>query len=220
MTQSAAVRVSGVVFDLDGTLADTERLSDLAWTEVLARRGYATTPADFAALVGRPVAANLAHFAARIDLGDPARFRAEVREAFLARVRTDLRLHDDAVTALRTLATEGVTVGVATSSTAEHAARVLAAGDLERVVAVVVAAEDVRRHKPDPEPYLEACRRLGVPPARAAAVEDTPVGASSARAAGLWTVAVRRAHATPDLAASADVVVDLVAADVLRTRPA
>jgi HAD superfamily hydrolase (TIGR01509 family) len=213
------VPVRAVVFDLDGTLADTERLSDLAWTEVLARRGYAAGPADFAALVGRPVAANLAHFAARVELGDPVVFRAEVREVFLALVAADLRLHDDAVDALRALAGEGVAVGVATSSTREHAARVLAAGGLEGLVGAVVAAEDVERHKPDPAPYLEALRRLDVPPGAASAVEDTPVGAASARAAGAWTVAVRRAHAVPELAEAADVVVDLVTVEVLRSRP-
>ncbi len=220
MNARSVVPVQAVVFDLDGTLADTERLSDLAWREVLARRGYAATPADFAALVGRPVAANLAHFAERVEIGDPEAFRAEVRTAFLALVATDLRLHADAVGALRALAAEGVAVAIATSSTRDHAARVLAAGDLERLVGTVVAAEDVVRHKPEPDPYLEALRRLGVPPALAAAVEDTPVGAASARAAGAWTVAVRRAHAVPELADAAHVVVDAVSVEVLRARPA
>lgn len=220
MSAAAVVPVRAVVFDLDGTLADTERLSDLAWTEVLARRGYAATPADFAALVGRPVAANLAHFAARVELGDPDAFRAEVRASFLALVASDLRLHDDAVGSLRALAADGVAIGIATSSTREHADRVLAAGDLGGLVGAVVAAEDVARHKPDPDPYLEALRRLGVRPATASAVEDTPVGAASARAAGVWTVAVRRAHAVPELADAADVVVDLVTPEALRTRPA
>ncbi|MEY3071869.1 MAG: hypothetical protein RLZZ353_65 [Actinomycetota bacterium] len=219
MSGPGRVAVRAVVFDLDGTLADTERLSDLAWTEVLARRGYAATPADFAALVGRPVAANLAHFAARVDVGDPDAFRAEVRASFLALVEADLCLHEDAVGAVRALAADGVAVGIATSSTREHAARVLAAGGLEGLVAAVVAAEDVDRHKPDPAPYLEALRRLGIPPAAASAVEDTPVGAASARAAGAWTVAVRRAHAVPELDAAADVVVDVLTAEVLRTRP-
>lgn len=215
-----AVAVHAVVFDLDGTLADTERLSDLAWSRVLARRGYVATAADFAAVVGRPVAANLAHFAARVELGDPQRFRAEVREAFLELVASDLRLHADAVGALRELAARGVAIAIATSSTREHAARVLAAGGLESSVGAVVAAEDVVRHKPDPEPYLEACRRLAVPATLASAVEDTPVGAASARGAGLWTVGVRRAHASPELADEADVVVDLVSVEVLAERPA
>ncbi len=216
---AGTVRVRAVVFDLDGTLADTERLSDLAWSEVLGRRGYVATPADFSALVGRPVAANLAHFAARVELGDVDAFRREVREAFLALVAADLRLHADAVGALRELAADGVAVGIATSSTREHAERVLSAGGLTGLVGAVIAAEDVERHKPAPDPYLEALRRLAVHAPLAAAVEDTPVGAASARAAGTWTVAVRRAHAVPELADHADIVVDVVSASVLRERP-
>ncbi|MGA1775141.1 MAG: HAD family hydrolase, partial [Nitriliruptoraceae bacterium] len=161
MSGAAGIPVRAVVFDLDGTLADTERLSDRAWAEVLARRGYTATPEDFAALVGRPVAANLAHFAARVELGDPVGLRAEVRAAFLGLVAVDLRLHDDAVGALRTLAGEGVAVGVATAAPREHADRGLAAGGLTGVVAAVVAAADVARHQPDPAPYREALRRLG-----------------------------------------------------------
>jgi HAD superfamily hydrolase (TIGR01509 family) len=217
--RTSATVVEAVVFDLDGTLADTERLSDLAWSAALERRGYRPTPEDFSSLVGRPVGANLAHFAARVELGDVVAFRAEVHEAFLDLVATDLRMHADTVGSLRTLAAEGVAIAVATSSTRAHATRVLAGGDLARFVPVVVAAEDVDRHKPDPAPYLEACRRLGVPAHLAAAVEDSPVGAASARAAGAWTVGVRRVHAVPELARYAHVVVDAVTPELLRTRP-
>lgn len=214
------IPVRAVVFDLDGTLADTERLSDLAWTAALQRRGYHPTRDDFSALVGRPLAANLAHFSDRVALGDLTVFRAEVHEAFLALVATDLRLHEDTVGSLQRLASDGVPVAVATSSTREHATRVLATGGLDRLLDVVVVAEDVQRLKPDPAPYLEACRRLGVPSDLVAAVEDSPVGAASARASGAWTVGIRRVHAVPELALHAHVVVDEVTPELLRMRPA
>jgi beta-phosphoglucomutase-like phosphatase (HAD superfamily) len=76
------------------------------------------------------------------------------------------------------------------------------------IVQLVIASGDTALHKPAPEPYLTACTSLGVDPHRTVGVEDTTTGARSSRAAGLWTVAVRRAHAVPELHDHADLVVD------------
>jgi HAD superfamily hydrolase (TIGR01509 family) len=210
----------GVVFDCDGTLADTERLSDIAWREALQRRGYPADASDFAALVGRPFAQNWAYFSVRADLGDMDAFRADVRVRFQELFDVDLDLHEDAVAVVRQLVQRGVPVAVASSSSRAHVERVIDRAGLSRELTVLVGSEDVTEHKPLPAPYLEACRRLGIAPARSSAVEDTTVGATSARAAGLFTVAVRRAHAAPDLAAHADRTVDLLTLeDLVRGTP-
>lgn len=172
---------AAVVFDCDGTLADTEPLSDRAWSEALAARGYTLTPADVQAVVGRSEAATLAHLATRTDLGDLEVLRRRVRARMDVLLATELTLFDDAVTVLRTLVARGVPVAVASSSHRDHVQRVLVAGGLLGVVPVVVAAEDVRHPKPAPEPYLRAAAALGVPPHGCTAVEDTPVGVAAAR---------------------------------------
>jgi HAD superfamily hydrolase (TIGR01509 family) len=209
-----------VVFDCDGTIADTERLSDIAWREALGRRGYVADASDFAALVGRPFAQNWAHFSSRVDLGDAEDFRQHLRTRFRELFDADLELHDDAVGVIHELSGRGVGIAVASSSSRDHIERVLARAGIVDQVTVLVGSEDVTEHKPLPAPYLQACRLLGVAPQLASAVEDTPVGAASARAAGLFTVAVRRAHAAPDLAAHADRTVDLLTlTDVIRVPP-
>jgi HAD superfamily hydrolase (TIGR01509 family) len=206
-----------VVFDCDGTIADTERLSDIAWREALQRRGYPADAGDFAALIGRPFARNWEYFSSRADLGDMDAFRQDVRTRFRALFDTDLVMHDDAVTVIRELARRGVGIAVASSSSRDHVEQVLDRAGLVTEVSVMVGSGDVSEHKPLPAPYLEACRRLGAAPLRSSAVEDTPVGATSARAAGLFTVAVRRAHAAPDLDQHADRTVDLLTlTDVVR----
>jgi beta-phosphoglucomutase-like phosphatase (HAD superfamily) len=87
---------------------------------------------------------------------------------------------------------------------------VLEATSLVEVIRVSVSSEEVARGKPAPDVYLEAVRRLGVAPARAAAVEDSSNGLRSARAAGLRLVAVPhpRFPPDPDALALADVVLD------------
>jgi HAD superfamily hydrolase (TIGR01509 family) len=204
-----------VVFDCDGTLADTESLSDQAWSETLAAYGYEATDADFQAVIGHPFVQNWAYFSARVDLGDQASFRHRLRTRFLELFDRDLELHHDAVATLRRLAEAGVPVAVASSSSHEHVDRVLARGDLTELVPVVVGADDVPLHKPDPTPYVVAAQQLGVEPARCTAVEDTPVGVAAAVGAGMFTVAVVRSHGDLDGLAEAHRIVDEVTVEAL-----
>jgi HAD superfamily hydrolase (TIGR01509 family) len=202
------VQTEGVAFDCDGTIADTESLSGMAWAEVLADRGITWSADDFSALVGRPFEDNWAHFVDRGDLGPEDRFREELGRRFRTLFDERLEVHEDAVSTLRELAARGVPVAVVSSSTRDHVERVLARSEVSGCVTHIVASGDTAAHKPHPAPYLLACRRLDVAPHRSTAVEDTTTGARSARAAGLWTVAVRRAHAVDELSVHADVVVD------------
>lgn len=204
-----------VAFDCDGTIADTESLSEIAWSEALRSRGVVWTSEDFHVLVGRPFAANWEHFRARGDLGDVESFRSELRARFRVLFDERLEVHDDAVATMREVAARGVPIAVVSSSTRDHIERVLDRADVTALVEIIVASGDTEQHKPSPDPYLAACARLSVAPALTAGVEDTPTGALSSRSAGLWTVAVRRAHAVPALDLHADVVVDRLRFDHL-----
>ena len=204
-----------VAFDCDGTIADTESLSEIAWSEVLRSRGLSWTAEDFRALVGRPFAANWAHFSDRGDLGDELDFRRELRTRFRQLFDDRLEVHDDVVEAMHALGQRHVPMAVVSSSTHDHIERVLARAGVTGLVAHIVASGDTESHKPDPSPYLAACTALGVVPQRTVGVEDTPTGARSARAAGLHTVAVRRAHAVEELHTHAHLVVDLLRIDDL-----
>jgi HAD superfamily hydrolase (TIGR01509 family) len=199
---------SGVVFDCDGTLADTESLIDRVWIRMLRDRGYEASAEDFAAVVGHPFPQNWAYFTARASLGDEATFRRELRAGYQALVETDLELHHDAIDTLRVLVAQGIPVGVASSSTRRGVLHVLDRAGITDLVEVVVGADDVTNHKPHPEPYLAAAAALGQQPEHCAAVEDTVVGVEAAVAAGLYTVAVVRAHGSHDLLAHADRTVD------------
>lgn len=212
-------RPAGVVFDCDGTLADTEPLSARAWREVLARRGVSVTPADHAAIIGRAWPAGLEHFSVRADLGDPDRFRAELRAHAAELFAAELELFPDAVAALTSLVAVGVPVAVASSSTRSHVLRCLERGGVRSQVHAVVGADDVASHKPHPEPYLRAAAALGVDPRLVTAVEDTPIGVASARAAGCFTVAVLRGLVEPADLVAADRTVERLDPDALLQPP-
>jgi HAD superfamily hydrolase (TIGR01509 family) len=210
---------TAVVFDCDGTLADTESIADRAWTDTLAEYGYAPDADDFRAVIGHPFAQNFDYFRARVDLGERDAFRARLRRRFLTLFDTELELHLDAVETLRELAAAGVPVAVASSSTHVHVDRVLARGGLTSDVQAVIGADDVTTHKPGPEPYLAAAAALDVRPQRCVAVEDTGVGVAAATAAGMFTVAVLRAHQTAADLAAADRIVAEVSVAALEPPP-
>jgi HAD superfamily hydrolase (TIGR01509 family) len=207
----------GVVFDCDGTIADTESLSNRAWSHALAAYGYEPTDEDFAAVIGHPFAQNWAYFSARVDLGGQDRFRASLRERFLDLFDRELELYADAVATISHLHGAGVPIAVASSSNHGHVQRVLERGGLTSMVRAIVGADDVDRHKPDPEPYLTAADNIGVSAVDCSAVEDTAVGLASANAAGMFTVGIVRTHGSPEGLTSARRVVHELTVDVLRS---
>jgi HAD superfamily hydrolase (TIGR01509 family) len=89
-------------------------------------------------------------------------------------------------------------LGLASSSNRPLIDLALEAGGLARFFRATVSSEEVARGKPEPDVYLEACRRLDVEPSRAAAIEDSRSGIGSAHDAGLKVVAIPNAHFPPD----------------------
>jgi HAD superfamily hydrolase (TIGR01509 family) len=197
---------AAVVFDCDGTLVDTETISDRTLRAVLARHAYEPTDDDFAAIRGRPWPHTWGRFAEQVGLDDEHAFRRDVGATFREIFDREGRLFDDAEATARALVERGVPLAVCTSSSRRHLERVLDLG-LRELIDVSVAAEDTERHKPDPAPYLAAAERLGVAPTACVAIEDSPVGLASARAAGMPTVGVARHGVDPEVLAGADLVV-------------
>src|SRR5207247_5884315 len=136
----------------------------------------------------------------------PGEINAEVVRRMQDRYARDLPLLPGAVDAVRRLA-ERCPLGLATSSNRPVIETVLDAAELRPFFAATVSSEEVARGKPAPDVYLEAARRLGVDPARCAAIEDSHNGIRSARAAGMRVIAIPNAHFPPgDALREADVV--------------
>jgi HAD superfamily hydrolase (TIGR01509 family) len=186
------VALRAVLFDMDGLLVDSEPL----WFEVerlvMARLGGQWGEADQQALIGgsldRTVSWLLAKAATpeKASREDVARWLvAEMAALILAR---GLPLQPGAGPLLAGLAAAGVPYALVTASSRPVMDAVLQVTGLS--FGVTVCGEDVRRAKPDPEPYLLAAARLGAPPAGCVVLEDSPTGVASARAAGCPVIAV------------------------------
>ncbi len=200
--------IDAVVFDLDGVLLDSETVWDDVRETLVRERGgrwHERAQADMMGMSSREWSRYL-----HDELGlaeSPQELNDEVVSRMLVRYRDELPLIDGAVAAVERLA-ESFPLALASSSNRPLIDAVLATSGLARHFAATVSSEEVARGKPAPDVFLEAARRLGVAPARCAAVEDSANGLRAAHAAGMRVVALPNAHYPPgaDALALADVV--------------
>lgn len=196
--------IQAVLFDMDGTLVDSEGLTELAVNELVRDAGGDPTDLGpfeaFHGVTWGSIAASIrATFPTATSLPD-----AESLEAhFLALLRRDGP--DEVPGSVRAVqaASESHRVALCTSSGGEVASFVLEAIGLAETMAVRVVAEDVRESKPAPEGFLLAASRVGVPPARCLVFEDSLAGLRAGRAAGMRTVAIVRGKHGAELAEAA-----------------
>ena len=199
-----------VLWDLDGTLVDSAEQHWRAWVETMAAERASITREQFQATFGQRndsfVPAWLGSRATPADVvrvsdAKEARYRELVRENGLTPL-------PGAAAWLQRLAARGWKQAVASSAPRPNVDAMIAALGLEAWFQTIVAAEDVRRGKPDPEVFLTAAARLGVEPARAIVVEDAAAGIAAGRRAGMRTIGISHNGAslgadleTPSLAA-------------------
>jgi HAD superfamily hydrolase (TIGR01509 family) len=207
------VSVDAVVFDLDGVLIQTEEL----WAEVrerLAReRGGRYDAQAQRDMMGMSSPEWSRYMHERVGLPEPPeQIAAEVIGLMEERYREELPLIPGAVEAVARLAAVWP-LGLASSSNRPLIDLVLELSGLDRFFRATVSSEEVERGKPAPDVYIETCRRLGVSPRRAAAVEDSHAGIGAARAAGMRVIAIPNPSYPPgdEALAEADVVLGSLA---------
>ena len=192
-----------VIFDLDGVLVDSEGLHVDAWKTLFARHGIEVTDQEYRDAVGMLDADWIAGlFGRRGQQTDPAWWQAAKRRVYRGILAANVRLFPGVDVLVRALHAAGLRLAVASSSWRENIHTVLDAAGLAHCFAVLTGKEDVRRHKPHPEPYLRTARALAVPPAACTVVEDSEIGIEAARRAGMRCIAIPNSLPPEQLAAA------------------
>lgn len=192
-------RPAAVLFDMDGLLLDTERISRTSMIEVMRAMGFPMTEAIFETLIGVPVDQNRLQLEAVFGpTFDYALMRERQHTLNTERYGFARPLRPGAREVLETVADLGIPRAVATSSLRAKTLSHLEHSGLGDLIDVVVARDEVERGKPFPDLYLAAAAALGQVPADCLAIEDSHNGVRAAHGAGVPVVMV------PDLLPATD----------------
>lgn len=191
---------TAVIFDLDGTLVDSEPNYFEAGRQTLA--GYGVTDftwSDHEGYVGISTQETLALWQERYGLTAPLdTLLADTNRRYLELARASTRVYPEMRKFVELLAGDGVPMAVASGSSPEAIEAILTGTGLASHLPTVVSSDEVAHGKPAPDVFLEAARRLGVAAADCVVLEDAAPGAAAAHAAGMRCIAI------PYVAAQAD----------------
>ncbi len=197
---------AGVIFDNDGLLLDSESIWSRGEQDLFERRGREFTLAHKQELVGTSAEVAGEILAGHLDQpGGAAELIAELDELVLAELEHGVAPMPGARELVDELRRRSIVLGLVSNSPARFIARALELVGMSGLFEAIVSAHDVPAPKPAPDPYLAACRRLGLEPSPEIVVlEDSPTGVAAGLAAGLTVIGV------PSLAG-----VELPAADLV-----
>ncbi|MEO8741505.1 MAG: HAD-IA family hydrolase [Casimicrobiaceae bacterium] len=194
---------AGLLFDLDGTLAQTEHLHHAAFNALLSEYGRSLDHATFLRHVSGRSNADITAFLFP-DKDSTARNRlAQDKERWFRELATaGVEATPGALALIDWARVRGVATGLVTNAPRENADLMIAVLGLDRSFDVVISAAELARSKPHPEPYLAAIEALRLDVARALAIEDSATGIAAARAAGLTVVAIASAATSSSISGS------------------
>lgn len=191
--------ISALLFDLDGTLAETDSLHLPTWVDVLEPYGVRVDKEFYKEEISGRSTAEIVR-ALLPDLSDEeVRSIGEAKEANFRERAAELEPVPGLIDFVEQGRERGMEIALVTNAPKENVEAILLALELRSFFDTVVLADEVGAVKPDPAPYLAALKKTGVPAEEALAFEDSVSGVSSSVAAGIPTVGITSSRAPKKL---------------------
>ncbi|MEQ7801302.1 HAD family phosphatase [Pedobacter sp. ASV1-7] len=190
-----------VIFDMDGVICHTNPFHSLAFREFFAVRDLAPSDEEFAEhMFGKSNSYILSHFFKRPVTGDELLELEQEKESLFRKIyEPHIEPIKGILDFISDLKDHGVKTGVATSAPYANLDLILSKIDIREKMGSILASEDVKKHKPDPEVYLRSAANLGVSPEQCLVFEDSFSGVSAALNAGMYVVGVLTSHTKDEL---------------------
>ena len=185
--------IQALIFDCDGTLADTMPLHFIAWLNVMTDYGFEFDEDLFYSLGGQPTERIVEQLSKEQNINvDVMKVTHEKESAFL-----DLIEQIEPIKPIVDVAHQfhgKLPMGVGSGGQREVVKKILSALSIETIFDCVVGSEDTKLHKPEPDVFLEVASRLKVDPSKCLVYEDADLGVEAARRAGMQCFDVRTVH--------------------------
>ena len=196
----------GVIFDMDGVLVDSADAHLASWQGLARELGQTVTKEQFARTFGQQNRDIIPLLFGETDASRIVALADRKEELYRDLVREYPPIMAGAIVLVRGLAEAGARLAVGSSGPLANIELILDAMGVRGLMSAIVSGDDVSRGKPNPEVFLIAAERIGVPPSRCVVIEDAPVGVEAAQRAGMKCIAVMTHHPGEALA-NADLVI-------------
>lgn len=186
--------LKAVLFDVDGTLVDTEKVQSDAYGQVLEQYGHPTTELTEHGTIhipGETTNATWERLKERHGITEETEKLASLKRlAAMGLINAGVVPMDGAIELIKQLHEKGAKIALVSSAKEERLSMIIASLGLGDYIDAAISENDVSHVKPDPEPYTAAAHKLGVLPDECLVIEDAEVGVASGKAAGMKVVAV------------------------------
>ncbi|MEO0770429.1 MAG: HAD family phosphatase [Cyanobacteria bacterium J06649_4] len=194
--------LKAVIFDLDGTLTDSDKVHFQVFQDLFGQRGISVDKALYKQKIsGRQNAAILADFLPELSAVEGEAFSEHKEAAFRDRAANQLTPLPGLLDLLNQLRSLSLAIAVVTNAPPKNANFMLKTLNLEQAFDPVVIGDELPKGKPDPLPYQTALEKLGINAKDAIVFEDSAAGIRSAVGAGILTIGMTTTHSSEDLIA-------------------
>ncbi len=205
-------RITGVLWDVDGTMVNSEPLHVSAWDKALQERGHQLSNLSqevLTTMAGKKPISIAGEMVRDLHLQiNPEELLLRKSSLFMASIATDLEEMPGLVESVTTLKEKGYRLAIGTSMTHQYVQLVLERFHLEDFFEAIVTGDEVHKGKPDPETYLLVAEKLALDSKNCAVIEDATSGVLAANGAGSICIAIRNPNAVVQDLSKADAVID------------